>query len=365
MLNTLIHIYRPYLESRHSKAQLESRYLIFKKEIVSDIWCLLGFDRFLQNLPIEIIHKLCEAFGFTEDVNDKESLELALKEEILIIGFCEIIRKQELKILNAALTSVRENFKSLFDQYPFFEDSYCVSDYFDEQAYALFFLSFSFPHIRKEFIDYIQNSEQILKKLNNRSLKKIQALSFTNGQSEELVTSSEKDVLQLLAKNHTKQDKNTEKGVKEEKNTKKEKNDKKQEKSAEKHEKEKKVNNISEPSVSTIPTKTSNRNDSKPFASPNEKSSDEDSEETSNEPTFPSSKGRVKIEKGVTATEIYTNYSAKEIYDICKLLKIKLAGNSTERTRRIVKFLNDGIVEAKRKRKRSASSKYASSKKSK
>ena len=201
---TIISIYEPFITETLgvSKCKFQMKYPIFKKEIVAEIWGRLGFDRFLNNLPMEVLEKMGQALCFTEEVEDRTQFENALKEEVFIIGCYDILSRQPIKILNSALLSVREKFAELFENFPYFEDSYCVSESFDSEAFALYLLSFSFPHIRREFVKYVQNSPPIVEKLTARSLKKVQGLSLLKSRNNLLITSSEKDVLQVLVANH-------------------------------------------------------------------------------------------------------------------------------------------------------------------
>ncbi|KAG2373973.1 hypothetical protein C9374_011638 [Naegleria lovaniensis] len=333
-------------------------YTSTRRELVTELWASKGFDFFLQSTPVEILHRFCECLNFREDTNDRVILMSALKEELFIAGCLLLMQNVRSSDLKNALTAIRDAFQELFSNYSFFEDAYCICSYFDSFAFALLILSLSFPHLRPKFKEYIlnPNNEACKVLINSRATKTAESLKIPEIQVEppkENNSSQENGSAATLESTTTIASSVSNGTI----TTTEEKKD------LHHHEK------LMETSENKDQTKKDDENKARMEQGIKEdsiehESESDDSEKEEGEIEFPSSEGRPKIEFGVSSNDIYVNYTAKEIHDMCKFFKLKLKGNSRDRCKRIVKYLS-GEIETKKKRKRQSTTSSGTSQKKK
>jgi len=327
-------------------------------------------DNVLKKCSIDVLRDICTDLHFREDVDDKEMIELAIKDEVIIMGAKLYLSTGfELGDLRKVLVSIYNQFKSVFSDHEFFERSYRISENFDRMAHVLLIMSLAYPHLRAEFKKYILDpaNEECKVVKNARALKTAESLllpevkevtstvASTSTSTGEIKMEQTK-VSPVLETKEDKSESETELPAGsiflEKKKTRKRKEEpmktekKKTEPRTEKKKSEKKEAK-DEPSTEKSDDNTSE-------ATEKDLDDESDTESGDEKVELPSSKGRVKLERGVSHTDIYVNYSAKEIYDICKYYKIKTGGNSTERCKKIVKFLagDKSVTTGSQKRKR-------------
>ena len=356
LLNDLFIVFASKIENAHS-----AHFTGIKRERVMELWSKKGLDVFLQSSPVEVLHRFCECLNFREDTNDRVTIINALKEELLIDGCLWLLQNQRSSDLKNALTAIRDKFNEIFSNYSFFEDAYCICSYFDSCAFALLILSLSFPHLRPKLKEYILNPNNASCKVltNSRATKTAESLKIPEVEE----TDSSKENKSALENGSASIEKSTTTiPISSSTNgtiTATEESHKNNEKSVENNETNEKDNKNND--ESTKPART--EQDSNATHTEHDAVGDDiDEEEEEEGIEFPSSEGRPKIEFGVSAHDIYVNYTAKEIHDMCKFFKLKQAGNSRDRCKRIVKYLS-GEVETKKKRKRQSSSSTSQKKK--